>query len=324
MKEIYKSIFGSRLYGTDLPGSDHDYKGVFIPTPSEILMPKIVETKSFSTGTSATKNTADDVDIEYFAVHKFLYMIEKGDMVATEMFFSPLAETTAEWAYITSFKDKLISRKATGFVGYARRQASLYGAKGVRLKEVEKVVEFFEKIFNPTEKLNTIPNMQKKLEDLTVGKLHTKITYVDDQGESVWHFECCDRKIPLTVTANEAYKIYRRVLDEYGSRAKAAATNEGIEWKSMMHAVRISYSAIEMLETGKISYPHPHAEFLKEVRQGHIDFEVIENLMETNLFEIEKLTQTCTILPEHTDIDIKNSIIENLYGTEVLTNWKQE
>jgi predicted nucleotidyltransferase len=321
MKTIYKSIFGSRLYGTDLPGSDHDYKGIFIPTASEILKPKIIETKNFSTGTSATKNGADDVDSEYFSVHKFLYMIEKGDMVATEMFFSPLAETTMEFEYIRSFKSQLISRKATGFVGYARRQASLYGAKGIRLKEVEKVVEYFSNVIQ-TKKLDSDPRYKEELTAITENKVHTKISYVEDKGEMVWHFECCDRKIPITVTANEAYKIYKRVLDEYGSRAKAAAVGEGIEWKSMMHAVRISFSAIEMLETGKITYPHPYASFLKEVRQGNIAFNIIEQLLEDNLYEIEKLTQTCTILPENTDVEVKNFIIESLYGNEVLTTWQ--
>jgi len=32
MNLIVKSVFGSILYGTNDENSDHDYKGVFIPT----------------------------------------------------------------------------------------------------------------------------------------------------------------------------------------------------------------------------------------------------------------------------------------------------
>ena len=44
MQLIYSTLFGSRLYGTELPDSDYDVKGVFLPTADEILLgnpPKI-------------------------------------------------------------------------------------------------------------------------------------------------------------------------------------------------------------------------------------------------------------------------------------------
>lgn len=310
---IAKTIYGSKLYGTDTPESDTDIKGVFIPTAREIVAPRIVETKNFSTGDKYAKNSVDDVDEEYFAVHKFFHMLHLGDMVATEILFAPYENPSPEWAMILDNRHKLVSRKMSGFVGYAQRQANVYGAKGVRLKEVQETIEFLKNNFEPGEKLRTNPDAIPLIEAFVKDKIHTKITYIESKGVDVFHFECCDRKAPLTVLAKDAIKMYKKVEDEYGARARAAQTGEGIEWKSMAHAVRISYGALELLETGKLTYPLKDAEFFKSIRRGEVRQEIIEKLLEENLTMIEKLSMTCNILPEEADRALMTDLMETLY-----------
>ncbi|AGR47950.1 hypothetical protein PHIM7_238 [Sinorhizobium phage phiM7] len=321
---ISKTVYGSRLYGTSTPESDHDYKGVFIPTASEIVAPRIVEVKNFSTGDKTTKNSADDVDEEYFAVHKLMHMLKQGDMVATEMLFARYDDMTPEWDYILQHRHKLVSRKMKGFVGYAQRQANVYGAKGIRLKEVQETITFLKYNFHLSEKLETNPDAEKIIRQFCEGKIHTKVTMIESKGKDVFHLECCDRKVPLTVLGKEALKIYRKVEEEYGARARAAQTGEGIEWKSMMHAVRISHAALDLLTTGKLEYPlkESFAEFLKSIRRGEIEHSIIEKILEENLTEIERLAMTSTILPEEPDEDLMKAIVEKLYIRKILEETK--
>ena len=58
MDLLFKTKFGSHLYGLDTPNSDTDYKGIYMPTLSQLLLgtwPKSIRT---STGTAHTKNTS--------------------------------------------------------------------------------------------------------------------------------------------------------------------------------------------------------------------------------------------------------------------------
>ena len=310
---ISKTIHGSRLYGTNFPESDHDYKGVFIPSAREIVRQKIVDTKNFSTGDKHSKNSADDTDEEYFAVHKFMHMLYLGDMVATEMLFAPYDNPTPEWELILSHRHRLVSRKMTGFVGYAQRQANVYGAKGVRLNEIQAAIQFLKENFPIADKISTVPNAIQLIEDFCKDKVHTKVTWIESKGVMVFHFECCDRKIPLTVQTKEAIKIFQRVEDEYGNRARAAQTGEGIEWKSMSHAVRISFAALDLIRTGKLEFPTPDAEFLKLIRLGQVDPKEVEIILDDNLTAIEQLSTTCSILPEVADQELMTQITEELY-----------
>ena len=44
---IYLSLYGSNLYGTALPTSDTDYRGIFIPSMEDLLLGK-AEKKIYS------------------------------------------------------------------------------------------------------------------------------------------------------------------------------------------------------------------------------------------------------------------------------------
>ena len=38
IQPILKTAFGSHIYGTNLPTSDHDYKVIFLPEPKNIIL----------------------------------------------------------------------------------------------------------------------------------------------------------------------------------------------------------------------------------------------------------------------------------------------
>lgn len=42
-KIVYITLFGSKLFGTDNPNSDTDYKGIFIPSKRDVLLKRDIE-----------------------------------------------------------------------------------------------------------------------------------------------------------------------------------------------------------------------------------------------------------------------------------------
>ncbi len=70
MNKIVEIIHGSHLYGLQREGSDTDYKGVFLPTIQDLAIKKVEESITISTNKTDGRNTVNDVDIQYFSLHK--------------------------------------------------------------------------------------------------------------------------------------------------------------------------------------------------------------------------------------------------------------
>lgn len=325
---IFETVFGSHLYGTATEKSDHDFKGVYIPSASDILSPRIPDGKNYSTGDSSTKNTSEDVDRELFALHKFFDMIIKGDMNAYEMLFSKGLTRSEHWDFITAHRETMLSRKCKGFVGYVQRQAATYGIRGDRFNEVKWMVSFLKEIarnlLNDKSKLIDYPDIESVFTQSMKQSLRDfKYTYIEKinvNGNDITHFVCCDRKVPLTVTVAHAIDVYRRVLDNYGNRARAAASSEGIDWKAVSHAIRIGEQAVELLMEGEITFPRPNAERLLRIKLGQENFADIQKEMDFLLESIVQLGENSK-LPEEPNIRWMKEVQRIFYRESVINNY---
>ena len=65
---IFKTLSGSRLYGTYNENSDTDIKGVFLPSMHDLILGKAPKHYVSSTGKSNEKNNAEDVDETYYSL----------------------------------------------------------------------------------------------------------------------------------------------------------------------------------------------------------------------------------------------------------------
>ncbi len=78
--------FGSYVYGTNVPSSDTDIKGIFIPELRDIILQRAPKQHIEKTKADETKrNTKDDVDVELFALHQFMKLIRDGQTVALDL-----------------------------------------------------------------------------------------------------------------------------------------------------------------------------------------------------------------------------------------------
>src|SRR5690606_3618853 len=86
------------------------------------------------------------------------------------------------------------------------------------------------------------------------------------------YIEVLNRKIDFRTSVNDAYKITSKIFYEYGSRAIAAENNEGVDWKSVYHAIRVSEQALELVNTGIITFPRQNVDDLLKIRRGEYKF----------------------------------------------------
>ena len=150
MKEkiLFKTLYGSKLYGTDSENSDIDYKGVFLPNMNDLILGKAPKHYTSSTGNSNNKNTKDDVDETYYSLHYFLELAAKGDTNAIDLLFAHTNPNAVQYIdpifkKIIANIDKIVTRNVQSYLGYCLGQAKKYIFKGDKLKNFKAFDDFF-------------------------------------------------------------------------------------------------------------------------------------------------------------------------------------
>lgn len=268
MKTIVRVTFGSHLYGTANEQSDKDFKGVFLPTKEQIFLNKIPKSITSNTKKDGnTKNTSNDVDTEVYSLHYFIHLACEGETVALDMLHAPddmLVETSAIWKDIVANRYRFYTKNLKAFIGYARRQAAKYGVKGSRLNDAKRVLDFS----------NLPPSLHLKVKDVwdfwPVGE---HIFKHEPDSNGVRMYEVCGRKIPETATVEYLTTVVQRFYDNYGERARQAATNKGVDWKAVSHAFRAAFQVKQILTENTITFPLKEANYLREIKEGKLDYQ---------------------------------------------------
>lgn len=300
MKSIFRTEFGSHVYGTNVPTSDQDFKAVFIPDFKDIILQRAPRTINLSTKEDKnSRNTQDDIDEESFSLQEYCKLLAQGQTVALDMLFTPEKHWTRNdlviWQELRKNKDKFLHKGTSSFVGYTKQQAAKYGIKGFRVAAIEETLKFLKTL-----------DRHKRLSDYSGGLAmfveaqnseFTKLVEIVDKGKGVMlHLECCNRKVPFHAKIGYAVEIFQKIYDEYGARAQMAKENQGIDWKALLHAVRVSREAEELLLTGNITFPRPEKDLLLQIRKGELDYETrVAPLIEEGLLKIEEAKEKSTL-----------------------------
>lgn len=294
MIPIVETAFGSHLYGTDTPASDRDWKGVHLPPARDILLQRIERTVSSKTKADQTaKNTAADTDRESWALHQFFRLVSEGQTVALDVLFSIPSAWTAQphpiWHEIVANRHRLLSRRSAAFVGYCRNQANKYGIKGSRMAAARLAVEVLTPLLATYGTTAKLGDAAVELETAVAGVEHIELLdkQAQPEGPVIRHLSVCGRLSPYTSSIKLAHGIYGRLFEEYGKRARAAEANQGVDWKAMSHAVRVGRQALELLETGHMTFPRPEREHLIAVKTGRLPYAEVAEEVERLLGSVE-------------------------------------
>ena len=315
---VVRIEFGSHLYGTNTPASDHDYKSIYIPCADDILLQRA----KGSTGHKVKryeheKNGPENTDDEAYSLQRYMTLLAEGQTVTIDMLFAPTQIATSPlWDEIRANKDLLLTKKSAAFVGYCRTQANKYGIKGSRVAAARDAAMFFSGYRDLKGTTAKVGDLEEFLPTLFCD--HTRIITKETTPEKFeTYFECCNRMVGFKNTLKEAAAIYTRIYEEYGHRARLAQTNEGIDWKALSHAVRVANEAIELLNTANVTFPLPNKDHILEIKKGIIPYEQVAEEIEGLLLDVEKASETSS-LRDDADTEFIDNLVKRVYRESVM------
>ena len=293
MKTLHKTVSGSYLFGTNVEGSDRDYKTVVLPSLDELLLakPKLLKNKQHQT---------EEVDTEVLTLHTLTRDFVNGQTYALELVFAAPNQTETTWefqAYCNSLK-LYVTSEMNSLVGYLMGQFSKYADKGERYNEVVKVREALAK-FQEHQKLS-VDIKGFRLSQVVPTVLHSfkdsqYVKHVFFEGQDF--LEVLGRKYGYTLYLDEVVERLTELEKSFGNRTKKAAAEGTADWKALMHAVRVGFEAEELLSTGKLTLPFTgeKQQYLLDVRNGKKTLDEVRDKLNAQLELVTQLKAKSTL-----------------------------
>lgn len=322
MNSIYKCEFGSVIYGTSVPTSDKDYKSIFLPEAKDILLQQVPSNISKNTKqVKDAKNTKDDIDDQSISLQEYMKLLLEGQTPALDMLFCPdhlVIQSSPIFKEIKDNKDKFLHKGVSQFVGYVRTQANKYGIKGSRMGELKKTIDYLKL---PRLGVTTLSGATELI-TFVKNKEHVKFVEIFDtaKNETIQALEVCNRKFPLNLKIQYVVETLEKIYDAYGHRAKQAELNEGVDYKALYHAVRVSREAEELLLTGNITFPRPEKDLLLQIRKGELPYQQVAELVEEGLVRVESAVAKSN-LRDKPDYEWANNFVLNQYKDVIIDEY---
>lgn len=337
--EIAKVRFGSHLYGTNTPNSDLDYKSVHLPSAFGILLgsPEDVlhlgsKSKRDSTDTGywtgqARPNSKDDVDHDSLSLAKFLGLLSDGDMNAIEVIFAPaqfVEVTSPEWDYISSHevRSRLIDRSCKGFVGYCQGQATRYGVRASRIDSVRSFIHAIDLAADkhPLGLLSPVKASIDRISDTAMDNPHvTLVRRQSGHTPDLLHISVCGRLAAETQPLQQLRNIAAGILKKYGTRSLSANSNGGFDFPALAHAIRVGREAVELLTTGKITFPIQSAHEIVAIKAGKVPGHRALQILDEILNDVASASDN-SVLRESVDADFRDAIQLQMYAKQIYSS----
>lgn len=321
-RTLLRSRYGSHLFGTSTPHSDLDYRSVVVPPAADILLGRAKGSVSTKRPRAVgEKSHAGEVEEESYTLQRYLGLLAEGQTVAIDLLFTPASERIvcdALWLEIVGQRHRLLTRKSAAFVGYCKAQANKYGLKGSRVAAARTVLRVLDEAVERWGTVAKLGILDAQLRDgVALLDFVSIVPVTQVSGQATHHLEVCGRKLPYTASIKTARDVVRRLVDEYGHRALQAESQRGVDWKALSHAVRIARQAVELLETGFVTFPRPEAEHLLAIKTGRLAYRHVAEEVERLLADVEAASARSVLpaVPDHAWID---AVVMRAYGQEVV------
>ncbi|MFT4973216.1 MAG: putative nucleotidyltransferase, partial [Saprospiraceae bacterium] len=325
---LFESISGSRAYGTDLPQSDTDFRGVFI-------MPK-----NYFYGLQEITQINDATnDKVYYELSKFLELLAKSNPNMLEMLAMPTDCVQYQHPLFERFKasDFLSKRCQQTFAGYALSQVKK--ARGLNKKIVNPMRKERKSVLNfcyvieghgsiDLEDWLTKNNFKQEHCGLVKIDHFSNIYAVFYDAKNEHGFKGIMKKetanevllssVPKGVDSvkimsfnKDGYQVYckdyrnywewvaKRNVERY---ANTVQHGKNYDAKNMMHTFRLLDMAAEIAREKQIVVRRPNRDFLLKIRKGDFEYQELLERAEAKIAEIETL-YTKSDLPEQPDLE---------------------
>ncbi len=253
---------GSRLYGTDTPNSDYDYRGFIVP-PFEYL----AGLNNFE------HHILREPDTIIYSIKRFFELLILGDPTAYEILFAPetnIIERSDIGGIVlrnrSLFACKRFARRIGGYAQSEWRKVT--GTQLVPIKRApneDEIIEDIRQIFHP----------QKEEMDEII-----RLLFIKRQRET---------------------RPARRKL---GAKRKAQIERHGYCTSSACHTIRLLGQLIELMNTGKMTFPSQQAKNLTMIKRGELPLKRVSEMY-------KDLQAQSTIAAETTNLS-KNAPIKQI------------
>lgn len=230
---------------------------------------------------------------------------------------------------VTQLRTKFLTSNVKAMMGYVFNQANLYSFKGERLNCAREFRELMMLgYFDPESSDEPISDFvgQDKPMKMTDGSFYRdglifadefaklaqkypKYFRVDEYDIGGGRMRPCfillEKTFPWTNTLGHSLGVVDTLIKKYGSRADAAS-QDNVDWKATMHAVRIIDEGLELLEHKTITLPRPPATVarLLQIKRGELPLEPIKDELVAKLDRLKDVAATCG-LPSSSDPQFK-------------------
>lgn len=338
---LFKTISGSHAYGTNIPTSDTDIRGVFI-----------CEFDDFLSGNYPEQINDNKNDIVYYELSKFLNLLNTANPNILELLNVPeecLLFKHPLFDEILNNKEKFITKNCRqSFGGYAVSQ--IKKARGLNKKqnwEKERIQK--KDIFDfcyiidgmrsiPLKKWLDTNNIDQKYCGL-VEVPNTRDTfalYYDQNGEykfngigkvgennDVVSNQLRVSSVPKDLDAIAIlsynkdsytmhcvdYQSYETWLENRNTSRYIQTQSDGnrIDSKNMMHCMRLLDMCVEMAEGKGIIVKRPNANYYLDIRNGKLNLDELIDIAEKKIIEIDELFEKSN-LPDEVEKNLINKL----------------
>lgn len=344
MNKLFECIIGSQAYGTNLPTSDIDIKGVYIQPNEDIL------------GFKYNQQIEVDKDTVYYEIKRFIELAMTANPTILEVLFVDdclIKEYHSAFEFVQDNRIKFLTKKCyNSFAGFAHGQ--IEKAQGLNKKmnwELEKTVRKTPLDFcYVLDKNRSIPLdawlKQQKMKQEFCGLCAvdhfpgTYLLYYDWLAEHRGHTEYRgivfedsndirltsipkgqELQVECTISYNkDAYSKHCRKYHEYTTwlanrnttrYSDTAKHGQRIDGKNMMHCIRMLECAEEIATTGILTVKRPNAEYLLSIRRGEMNLEDILKVATEKITGLKELFEKSD-LPDDVDKEFAHTLVNDV------------
>lgn len=343
---IFKAITGSQSYGTALPTSDVDIKGVYMQKPNDLLSFKYKE--QINIGKDET----------YYEVRRFMQLLQTANPTVLELLYSPddcIIKSTPQFNLLIKHRDKFLTQKCLlSFGGFAIAQ--IKKAKGLDKKMNWENQRFERKtpidfiyccVDGKTMPVSTWLNKTNKKQEYCgiVTLDHFKDSYalyydynahygkdanseyktfgfrgliLDDSNDIRLSSVPKDFNVETIIYYNkDAYSRHCKDYREYETwlanrnvqrYVDIKGHDQKIDGKNLLHCRRLLDMAMEIATEKCVNVRRPNADYLLSIRKGEVKLEDIIEQAELDIKNLDEIYKNSG-LPIDCDMEFVNDLL---------------
>lgn len=327
---IFLTVSGSRSFGTNLPESDTDFKGITISTKEYFF-------SSYKTFEQAElKDPHPDTVI--YDIRKFFKLATSNNPNCLEMLYTDPSDhiiVDSIGQELLDHKQEFLSKRVkNSFLGYSLSELSKLERhkkwidNPIKEPPTRKSLGLPEQTLIPKDQLAAVTaEIQKHMDRIRfdfmdnldeINKIDIRKTMAEmlaelqiskeDQWLSAARIIGLSDNFIELMQRERKYSAAKKEWDKYqdwkkNRNPKRSALEEKLFYdpKNASHLIRISRMGEELLLTGKMLVKRPDAKELIEIRLGSWSYEKIIEYVNAKHKRINELYDSCTILPNEPD-----------------------